>query len=127
MIRRATAFWMMLAITAGIGLFLLKYEVKAMEEELAAIQRDTLENLEAIHMLKAEWSYLNRPVRLEKLGRLLLDLAPPGPDQTASITDIPLRPAISPTQDGDLPPTAQNEPPAADQPPSVLATFRHTP
>lgn len=116
MIRGATFFWMVLAITAGISLFLLKDEVKAMEGELAAIQRDTLENLEAIHVLKAEWSYLNRPVRLEKLGRMLLKLAPPGPDQTISITDIPLRP-LAP----------RNEPPAADQIPPVLATFRHNP
>ena len=37
MIKRATLIWMFLATAAGIGLFVLKYKVKSMEGQLAAI------------------------------------------------------------------------------------------
>ncbi len=92
MIHRGALIWMVLAITAGTGLFLLKYEVRAMEEQLVQIKQQTLNNLEAVHVLKAEWSYLNQPTRLEDLGRRLLLLEPVIAQQSASITDIPMRP-----------------------------------
>ncbi len=92
MMRGGTIFWMALAVMAGIGLFLLKYEVAEMEDQLADINRETLINLEAVHVLKAEWSYLNRPQRLETLGRDLLSLEPVKARQTLDISDIPLRP-----------------------------------
>ena len=68
MINRAALIWMVLAITSGTGLFLLKYEVRAMEDQLVQIKQQTLKNLEAVHVLKAEWSYLNHPTRLEDLA-----------------------------------------------------------
>ena len=92
MMRGGTIVWMLLAIAAGISLFLLKYEVAEMEDRLAAINQRTLVNLEAVHVLKAEWSYLNRPDRLEALGRDLVALEPVRPQQTLGIADIPLRP-----------------------------------
>lgn len=124
MIHRGTSVWMLLAVAAGIGLFLLKYQVAEMEDRLAEINRRTLVNLEAVHVLKAEWSYLNRPERLEALGRDLLALSPPRPEQTLAITDIPMRPAT----EVDNSPAAHEEsnPPAAGQVPPLLATFRRT-
>ena len=119
MINRATLVWMVLAISAGIGLFVLKYDVKSMEEELARINKQTLGNLEAIHVLKAEWSYLNQPARLEDLGRRLLSLEPIDTEQAASIGDIPLRPvsAITPQSPVELSPAAGHVPP-------IMATHR---
>jgi len=133
MISRATVIWMLLAIAAGACLFVLKYEVKSMEEELARINRDTLANLEAVHVLKAEWSYLNRPSRLEDLGRRLLALEPADVAQSTTIDDIPMRldpvssqPDPSPHDGPDARkpsgPVQQNSP-AAGQVPPLLATF----
>lgn len=119
MINRATLVWMVLAISAGIGLFVLKYDVKSMEEELARINQQTLGNLEAVHVLKAEWSYLNQPARLEDLGRRLLSLEAIDPEQTASIADIPLRPLSTNT-----PHSPVEYSPAAGQVPPILATHR---
>ena len=42
MIKRATLIWMFLATTAGIGLFVLKYEVKSMEGQLATIHENSI-------------------------------------------------------------------------------------
>ncbi len=129
MINRGALVWMILAITAGTGLFLLKYEVRAMEEQLVQIKQQTLNNLESVHVLKAEWSYLNQPTRLEDLGRRLLSLEPVIAQQSVSITDIPMRPEPVRHDGAGLNP-AQGAPafpeisPAAGQGPPFLATYR---
>ena len=115
MIQRSTTFWMLLAISAGIGLFLLKYEVKSMEGKLVTVHSKTLSNLEETHVLKAEWSYLNQPSRLENLGRRLLHLHPARAVQSTSIENIPLRPVTQ---------TKVIDPPAADQVPPHFAKIR---
>lgn len=122
MMSRATLLWMLLAVAAGLGLFVLKYEVQAMEERLVAINADTRRDLEAIHVLKAEWNYLNRPARLEELGKRLLSLRPVRAAQAVSIDDIPMRPEIP---HGAAPHDAA--PPAGDTPPPLLASFRRVP
>jgi len=126
MMQRGTIVWMLLAIAAGIGLFLLKYEVAEMEDRLAEINRRTLVNLESVHVLKAEWSYLNRPERLETLGRDLLSLEPVKPQQTLDIADIPLRPLPEIVTEIDNSPAAAPlpNPPAVGQAPPLLAKFR---
>jgi len=44
MIKRATLIWMFLTTAAGIGLFVLKYEVKSMEGQLATIHENSIKN-----------------------------------------------------------------------------------
>lgn len=117
MTSRATLLWMLLAVGAGIGLFVLKYEVQAMEERLVALNRQTVQDLESLHVLRAEWSYLNRPARLEALARRLLALRPVEAAQSISIRDIPLRPETPPA----------TAPRAGDGPPALLVTLRQAP
>jgi len=116
MIKRATLIWMLLATAAGIGLFVLKYEVKSMEGQLATIHENSIKNLEASHVLKAEWSYLNQPGHLEDLGRRLLALKPINASQTIEIRNIPFR-ATRESRNG-------TSPPAADQVPLPFAKVR---
>ncbi|NKB20195.1 MAG: hypothetical protein GKS01_06580 [Alphaproteobacteria bacterium] len=124
MIKAATLFWMFLATAAGIGLFVLKYEVKSMEGQLATIHSKTLENLEAVHVLKAEWSYLNQPARLEDLGRRLLSLKPVKASQTVDIEDIPFRPVGARGGQAANSSLTNPNPPAADQVPPLFAKIR---
>jgi len=129
MINRAALIWMILAITAGTGLFVLKYEVRAMEEQLVQIEQQTLSNLGAVHVLKAEWSHLNQPTRLEDLGRRLLALEPVIALQSVSISDIPMRPEpvshdIADLHSNEDAPTYSETSPAAGQGPPLLATYR---
>ena len=124
MMRGGTIVWMLLAIAAGISLFLLKYEVAEMEDRLADINQRTLVKLEAVHVLKAEWSYLNRPDRLEALGRDLLALEPLRPQQTLSIADIPLRPVTAIEKSSAA--GTDTAPPAVDPIPPLFAKFRRT-
>ncbi|MDH5410388.1 MAG: hypothetical protein OEY16_03285 [Alphaproteobacteria bacterium] len=64
--------WVLGAVITGIGLYGIAYEVEQMEKELAALERDIIKEQETIHVLKAEWTYLARPERIEDLSRQFL-------------------------------------------------------
>ena len=92
MIRPATAFWIALAGCVGFGLYHLKHEVHAQEDDLFRINRAILAEQEAIHVLHAEWNYLNQPVRLQSLAARHLDLQPMKPAQLGTLADLPRLP-----------------------------------
>lgn len=89
MMRRSTALWLLLATCAGITLFLVKHEVQEREDRLNALHTEILANQEAIQVLKAEWSYLNRPERLERLVRELSEERPADRLQRATLDMLP--------------------------------------
>ena len=96
MIGRSTIVWLSLALVAGGVLFHTSYRVQSMDRELRAVNRQIVEQREAIHVLKAEWAFLNEPSRLERLTRLHTELKPMTPDQVgASLDAIPARPVPS--------------------------------
>jgi hypothetical protein len=77
MIRLSTILW--LAVAGGVvaGLFQLKGEVSGLEKSLIALKRDANSEREAVQILRAEWSYLNRSERLDALAaKHLADLVP---------------------------------------------------
>lgn len=94
MMRGTTVIWGVLAISVGIGLFLLKHEVQSLEDRLAEINRQVGDDRQAIHVLRAEWSHLNDPARLRDLNARLLGMAPPRPGQIVELADIPRADAI---------------------------------
>ena len=124
MMKRATLLWALMAVAAGAGLLVMKYEIRGLEERLAGLNRDILRHQEAIHVLRAEWSFLNQPARLEDLARRLLRLEPSTADQPGRISDIPMR-----TEDDDvapeaLSPSAQTAPQAADRLSPLFASMK---
>lgn len=60
---------------AGV-LFHVKYQVQYIERDIAEVKRQIHDDEEAIHVLKAEWSYLDSPERLRKLSDEHLHLVP---------------------------------------------------
>ena len=76
--------WPLMFAGLVFGLYNLKAQVEEQEKELARIQRAIDEEREAIQVLRAEWSYLNQPERLRRLGAAKLDLHPVGQRQLAS-------------------------------------------
>jgi hypothetical protein len=109
MIGRGTLVWLSLAVVAGVGLFHVSYRVQSLEEELARVNRDILHEQESIHVLRAEWSYLNEPQRLAELSRRHLTLAPLSANQMMRVEDLPLR----------LPPLIAETAPLPDPGPSI--------
>lgn len=89
--RRSTILWFLIATCLGVALFLIKHEVQTREEQLAELHRDILANQEALHVLEAEWSYLNRPDRLESLVRRHLDLVPMDTRRLGQLDRLPMR------------------------------------
>ena len=88
---RATLFWIALVAAVGFGLFHVKYKVQALEEDMARLNSGIVHEQEQLHVLRAEWAYLNRPERLEDLNRRLLGLGPMAPAQIGTTDDLPAR------------------------------------
>jgi hypothetical protein len=91
MIRRSTLLWLVAAILIGCGLYQLKYEVQAKEEQLARLNRQIQAEQEAIHVLHAEWAFLNRPDRLGDLAARHLEMNAVTPTQFGRVGAIPQR------------------------------------
>ncbi|KZB59932.1 hypothetical protein [Thalassospira sp. MCCC 1A02491] len=89
MTRAVTIIGLFLTILIGAGTYWVSHEVERLEKHYAEIQSDILAEQESIHVLEAEWSYLNNPERIEKLSREYLSLAQIEVLQMASIDDLP--------------------------------------
>jgi cell division protein FtsL len=88
MIRIAAALWLAIAAVVAAALFHMKSEVQRLEQELRQVQSQVQREQEAVHILRAEWSYLNRPDRIADLARRHLQLAPLSIAQKAGLGDL---------------------------------------
>jgi hypothetical protein len=125
MIRVGTLFWLVLVSTTAFAMFGVKYQVQALEDELARTNRATATEEHELRVLEAEWAYLTRPATLEAMNRQFLSLGPIATKQLhTTAADIPLRPPPPPAEPPAVEPpavVATAEPaPAASMPPSAL-------
>lgn len=97
MIRISVFIWILVLALLGVGLFQVKYNVQSKETELRRIKSQIDSNLATMHVLDAEWSYLNDPLRLADLARRHTDLIPTQASQIKTFADLPLRPEPAPT------------------------------
>ncbi len=115
MIRLGTLFWLVLVSTTAFAMFGVKYQVQALEDELARTNRATSAEEHELRVLEAEWAYLTRPETLEAMNRQFLSLGPIATKQLhTTAADIPLRPPPP------APPPTPAEPPTVE-PPAVVA------
>jgi hypothetical protein len=106
MIRLASVFWLLLVSATALATFAVKYEVQALDVQLAGARKATDAESRELRVLDAEWAYLNRPETLAAMNQRFLSLAPIAQKQLQTAADaIPMRPA----------PTASS--PAAPPPP----------
>ncbi len=89
MIRLSAAIALVLMGAAALTLYQLKYEVAALEAEHARLARELAAERDAIHVLKAEWAYLDRPQRLAELAASHLDLVPLGAEKMVTVDALP--------------------------------------
>ena len=57
------------------SLFQVKFKVQHLHREVAELQKQLEHEKDSIHVLKAEWAYLNKPERLQRLSSKFLELA----------------------------------------------------
>ena len=83
------------AAVAARLVFQLKYKAEAVSERVAKLQRQVDEEKEAISLMKAEWSFLIQPSRIQALverHQERLQLKPLDPAQVTHLDTIPARP-----------------------------------
>lgn len=75
---------------AGMGwvLFHVKYTVVELESEHRNLRKEILAKSEELHVLKAEWTFLNNPERLKKLAGQYLHLEPIRGDQWVTLAEV---------------------------------------
>ena len=83
-----TILWVCLAGAMGATLFFIKHEVKDLETRLGSVRHDIARQEDEIHVLNAEWSYLNDPVRLHDLAERHLSMKQMGPAQIATLNSL---------------------------------------
>jgi len=85
----AIFIWIGLAGIAGFALFNITFKVEQLENDLSQLNKQILKEQNAVHILRAEWSYLNRPENIENLARKHLpDLRYPEASQVGGIDDL---------------------------------------
>ncbi len=100
MMRHPALLALLLAGALSLALFSVKYQVQDLEEEFTDLNRSIIADQKAIHVLKAEWSHLNDPVRLRDLSARYLGLGPVEPEQLGHLDNLPLRSGPSLEADG---------------------------
>ena len=73
------------------GMFLIKSKVSSLENELEQINAKIREDQNALHVLKAEWTYLNDPARIRHLSESHIHMKPVRGEQIISFSSIPLK------------------------------------
>ncbi|MEN8237259.1 MAG: hypothetical protein ABFQ95_06955 [Pseudomonadota bacterium] len=89
-----SGFALVCILGLGGSIFYIKYQVLALESSLLQMQRQIYHAKESVHLLHAEWAYLNEPKRLQKLALHHLNLKPARPMQLVAVQA--LRPVSKP-------------------------------
>jgi cell division protein FtsL len=66
----------------------VKYEARGLDEGIAGLKKDIESERDAVAVLRAEWSLLNRPERIQRLAEKYLKLAPAQPHQLVTLDTV---------------------------------------
>ena len=95
-IKRATLMLILLAAAASVSLFVIKYRVQDLDDQMRSLTREIADTQENIHVLKSEWAHLNQPARLRALAGKYLEVGPLDAERIgnadAILGDLPARP-----------------------------------
>ena len=69
-------------------IYQVKYEARALDEEIASLGNEIDTERDSLAVLRAEWSLLNRPERIERLAQKFLKLAPVQPRQLVTVYSV---------------------------------------
>jgi hypothetical protein len=95
MIRWLQVVSVIAAAGAAVFVFQIKYQAEAVAEQAADLQRTLDQERETVSLLKAEWSLLIQPARVQELVERHADrlaLTPLQPGQITKLENLPMRP-----------------------------------
>ena len=69
-------------------IYQVKYDARALDEEIASLGKEIDIERDSLAVLRAEWSLLNRPERIERLAEKYLKLAPVQPRQLVTLDSV---------------------------------------
>lgn len=84
----------MLALTIMIcfGLYRVTHAAQERESDLKRVEAQIIEQQRAMDVLKAEWTHLSQPAKVQAMATRYLNLQPMKATQVAYLSDIPMRP-----------------------------------
>ncbi len=89
MIRLSMAVWVLVIALSAFGLYSVKFKVQTLRTQIAQVEQQLEVERESANVVAAEWTYLNRPDRLQKLASTYLQTKEVTVEQIAEITAIP--------------------------------------
>jgi cell division protein FtsL len=69
-------------------IYQVKYEARSLDERIITLNKEIEAERDALAVLRAEWSLLNRPERIERLAKKYLKLAPAQPQQLVTVDTV---------------------------------------
>ena len=87
--RLTTVIWMACFAIAAFGLYIVKYAVADLQRDVNNVRQEVKAERESLHLLNAEWAYLNRPERLRALASDHLPLVALDSRQIGEIRSLP--------------------------------------
>ncbi len=108
--KRVALVWVCVIVASAYGLYEVKWQVRDMRDQNLLVEADMIKEQRALEVLSAEWAYLTRPERLEKLAhKHLPELVSGNGTQMAELEDFPPKsPDVTPTDVGLTYSTFQN-------------------
>jgi hypothetical protein len=87
------AIWVAVIMVSAFGLYRVKYEVQSIRAQIRETSAELAQERESLHVVAAEWAYLNRPERLQRLAEKYLNTDPTNEhlnvSQVAEVEAIP--------------------------------------
>jgi cell division protein FtsL len=90
MIRALNIVLILAVVGLSVGLYDIKYRAEIAERRAQTIEHQIASEQESIRVLRAEWSYLNQPERLQELARRYTKLEPLQASQIGTFADVPM-------------------------------------
>ena len=92
MIRALNLGMLALTIMICFGLYRVTHAAQEREGDLKRVEAQITEQQRAIDVLKAEWTHLSQPGKVQAMATRYLNLQPMKATQIAYLNDIPMRP-----------------------------------
>ena len=88
MLRFVNICFVLALVALAYLIYQVKYESRALDQDLAGLRKSIEAERDAVSVLRAEWSLLNRPERIERLAKKHLKLGPARADQLLTLDTV---------------------------------------